>query len=374
MKKLGFGTMRLPVTDPKNRGSVNMDELCAMVDMFMERGYRYFDTAYLYHAGQSECAVRKALVERYPRDSFLLADKMPMICFDAHSTPEDQERIFNEQLEKCGVDYFDFYLLHNLNRHEYPKAKRLDTVNFLLKKKQEGKIKKLGFSFHDTSLMLDQLLNEYPQVDFVQLQLNYLDWEDDRIQSRKCYETAVRHGKTVKVMEPIKGGTLASVPQEAELLMKAEHPDWSPSGWALRFIAGLEHVETVLSGMSSLKQLEENTAVMAAPDPLNEKELQILEKVTEIICSRPDIACTACKYCVDKCPKDIPTPDYFALYNREQELLRNGTPPDRAAYREIAKNRGLASQCIRCRQCEAACPQHLPITKFLRQVADAFEF
>ena len=373
MQKLGFGMMRLPTPDPGQQDKVDMEKVCAMVDTFLERGFTYFDTAYMYHGGESEAIVREAVVKRHPRDSFTIADKMPLVNFKADSTPADQEKVFFGQLEKCGVDYFDYYLLHNVNAETYATAQRLDTFAFLKGQREAGKLRHLGFSYHDKAELLDQILTGHPEVEFVQLQLNYLDWEDERIQSRKCYETVVRHGKKVVVMEPVKGGRLSKLPEEAEKLLRAVHPDWSPASWALRFAASLPEVEMVLSGMSDMAQLEENTATMDAASPLTEEEKGLLAQVAEILSALPAVACTACRYCVDGCPRSIPIPDYFALYNRDQLVLRQGGQPDKEEYRRLAQGRGLASACVNCRQCVNACPQHLPVVDWLRRTANLYE-
>lgn len=267
MKRLGYGMMRLPTTGPKEHAAVDLEQVCRLVDAFMGRGFSYFDTAYFYHEGQSEHIVRQAVAERHSRDRFLLADKMPMMHLKG-KTAKDQARIFDDQLQKCGVDYFDYYLLHCLDRNSYEAAKELDTFSFLMGKKAEGRLRHLGFSFHDRAEVLDRILTEHPEAEFVQLQLNYLDWEDGTVQSRLCYETAVRHGKKVIVMEPVRGGRLAKLPEEAEALLRQAHPDWSNASWAIRFAAGLEHVMMVLSGMSDLDQVLDNTAAMATPPPL----------------------------------------------------------------------------------------------------------
>ncbi len=372
MKKLGFGMMRLPMPDAKVQEKVDIPQVCSMVDTFMERGFTYFDTAYMYHGGQSEHVVRQAVVERHPRENFTVADKMPVMRLK-EGTVEDQAKIFDEQLEKCGVEYFDYYLLHNLNRNDYPTTQRLNTFEFLLGKKAEGKIRHLGFSFHDKADLLDQILTEHPEVEFVQLQLNYLDWEDERVQSRKCYETVVKHGKKVVVMEPVKGGRLANVPEEVEKLMKAAHSDWSPASWAIRFAASLEHVMMVLSGMSNTEQLADNTGYMQDFTPLTAEEVKLLEKAAEIISSMPAIPCTACRYCVEGCPRNIQIPDFFMLYNEDQMTLRQGGSANKEQYKKIAEGHGLASACVDCKQCESACPQHLNVTNFLQRVANTYE-
>ena len=372
MDKLGFGMMRLPMPDPNQQEKIDFEQVCSMVDAFLEKGFTYFDTAYMYHKGQSEITLREALVKRHPRSSFTVADKMPLYHLK-DGTEEDQDRIFHEQLEKCGVEYFDYYLLHNMNQESYQTAQRLDTFSYLLKKKEEGYIKHLGFSFHDKEGLLEEILTAHPEVEFVQLQLNYLDWEDERVQSRKCYEVAVKHGKYVIVMEPVKGGKLASVPEDVNAMFRAAHPDWSPASWAVRFAASLPNVKMVLSGMSDMDQILDNTRSMQEMSPLTDAELQILTRAADIIAAMPAIACTGCRYCVDGCPQSIAIPDYFDLYNLAQTMLRGGNEPPKAIYAKLAASGGKPTDCVQCRQCESACPQHLPIVNWLERIAKTFE-
>lgn len=368
-KKLGFGLMRLPVLDPKDTTKIDMAQMEEMVDTFLEKGFTYFDTAYVYHKFQSEIAMREALVKRHPRESFTVATKLPVIRLEAEG---DQERIFDEQLEKCGVTYFDYYLLHNMAKKSYANAEKFDSFGFAAAKKAEGKIKNLGFSFHEKADFLDEILTAHPEVDFVQLQINYLDWENESVQSRKCWEVARKHGKKIIIMEPVKGGALANVPDAVKKLLADCHPDWSPASWAIRFAASLEGVIMVLSGMSNTEQLSENTAFMADFEPLGEKELAVLKEAAEIISQFEKIPCTACQYCVDGCPQQIPIPEFFAMYNEEKPTLDTGFS-ENEAYLKLAENRGKASSCIACGQCEEACPQHIEIIDCLKKVKAVFE-
>ncbi len=368
MKKLGFGMMRLPLLDAEDKKSIDRPQVCQMVDTFMERGFTYFDTAYMYHEYESEHAVKDVLMTRKDRDSYTLATKLPVMQL---KEKEDMERIFNEQREKTGAEYFDYYLLHALDAEHYKTVKRLDCFGFAMQKKAEGKVKHVGFSFHDSAEVLDQILTDHPEAEFVQLQINYLDWEDAKVQSRKCYETAVKHGKKVVVMEPVKGGTLANLPKKAEELLRAVHPDWSNASWAIRFVASLENVMVVLSGMSNMDQMLDNSGYMQDFTPLTEEEKKVLEQVVDIIHEAAKIPCTACRYCVEGCPQSIAIPEYFALYN--EEITDKGNPEHAKRYEELTKEHGKASDCIECGQCEGACPQHLTAIEWLKKVAAVFE-
>jgi len=363
MKKLGFGTMRLPLLEEGHPEKIDLDLFCEMADRFLDRGFTYFDTAYPYHEEQSEIAVRKCVVERFDRDRFVLADKMPLYKV---SRAEDYRRIFEEQLQKCGVEYFDYYLLHNLGRDRYETTQRMGGFDFLARVKEEGHAVKTGFSFHDTADVLDRILTEHPEVDFVQLQINYLDWESAVAQSRLCYETAVKHGKPVVVMEPVKGGTLAKLPEPA---MRILSTSVSPASYAVRYAASLENVFMVLSGMSDMAQLEDNTSYMRDFTPLSDAEREMLGQVTEILNETIDIPCTSCRYCMEVCPKNINIPAYFGLYN----LYKVTGKKTNMYYQRFSMERGKASECIKCGRCEHNCPQHIGIREGLEKFAKLYE-
>lgn len=368
MKKLGFGLMRLPVTEAENPKSINQELVNKMVDYYLEKGFTYFDTGYPYHRGMSEVAARRAIVERYPREAFTLTDKMPTFFVKCNA---DYQKFFDEQLERCGVEYFDYYLLHNLGVKNYADTLKYDGFTFMKKLKAEGKAKHIGLSYHDNAELLDRILTEHPEMECVQLQINYIDWDNESIESRKCYEVAIKHNKPVIVMEPVKGGSLAVVPEEVDKLFKASHPDLSATSWAIRFAASLENVFMVLSGMSNFAQLVDNISYMQDMVPLNDEEREIINQATAIINSTIAIPCTACEYCVEGCPKKIPIPKYFSLYNNQNQFEL--TPAHMAYYMNLTQDFGKASDCIDCKQCEQHCPQHIDVVDQLKKVAKVFD-
>ena len=369
MKKLGFGLMRLPLVNPDDQTSIDIEQFKQMADVFMERGFTYFDTAYPYHGGKSENALRQAVVERYPRESFTVTDKLPVWAINEEA---DLERVFNEQLERCGVDYFDYYWLHALNRERVEAMDRMDGWGFIARKRDEGKIRHIGFSFHDGSKLLAEILEKHPEIEYVQLKINYLDWDSPAIESRVCYELCEKYGKPVIVMEPVKGGSLARVPEAIDHLFKDYNPDASAALWAIRYCASLPNVMMVLSGMSNMEQIEDNTGYMQDFQPLNEEEQGIIAQATQVIRDSIAIPCTACHYCSEGCPQDIAIPEYFNLYNTIQQFpaLKSNS---KLYYDLIGKSHGKASECLECGQCEAQCPQHIDIIDNLKLVVEAFE-
>ncbi len=361
MPKLGFGLMRLPEKD----GVIDHDTVCRMVDRYMDTGMNYFDTAYVYHGGKSETAAKEALVKRYPRDSFMIATKLPAWEIKKQ---EDVDRLFNEQLERAGVDYFDFYLLHSIeDGSHYETYEKYDCFTWGLERKAEGKIKHFGFSFHGSPELLTEVLDKHPEVEFVQIQLNYLDRTNPVVRSQRLYEILRDRNIPIIVMEPVRGGMLANMAPEIEAKFKARRPDRSVASWALRFVGSLPGIMTVLSGMSSEEQMEDNIRTFTDFEPLDNDEFELINEVTEEVLSVPQIGCTACKYCCDGCPKGISIPDVFRTVN----TLRRYPDDWRSKnfYAGLVKRSGKASDCIGCGQCESVCPQHLPIIELMKEAA-----
>ena len=370
-KKLGFGLMRLPLTDPAKEDSIDIDLTCRMVDRFLERGFTYFDTAWMYCGGKSEEAVKTVLVDRHPRDSFTLTTKLPAYMLKSF---EDRDKVFNEQLRRTGAGYFDYYWLHDVNSKSIETFEKYDCFSYILDKKEKGLVKHVGFSYHDGPELLDRILREHPEMEYVQLQINYLDWNSAGIQSRKCYEVAAKHGKPVIVMEPVKGGTLAKLPEKAEAILRSMDASVSLPSWAIRFAATPENIFMVLSGMSTMEQLEDNTGFMSDFVPLNKAETENVLKCADIINSDTVIPCTGCSYCTVGCPMNIPIPKYFSLYNTDiKDSKGKDWTPQQSYYENYCLSFGKASDCAKCGQCENMCPQHIPIRMFLDDVAEYFE-
>ena len=372
MTKLGMGMMRLPLLDENDVKSIDYEEVNKMVDLYMESGFNHFDTAFVYHEGIGEETLKKTVVERYPRDSFTISTKLPLFVINEES---QLEPLFNQQLDNCGVDYFDYYLLHNVSGFTENAWKNVDLYSFIQKKKEEGFIKHIGLSTHGNAEFLDGLLSKHPELEFVLLQINYLDWEDEAIESRKCLEVAKKHDVAVMIMEPFKGGFLADVPEEAEKIMKEYNPDRSVVSWAIRFVANLDNVCLVFTGASDSKQLEENINEFKNADPLNDEELKILEEVSEIINNNIAVDCTKCRYCVDNCSSNIDIAKLFDIYNKHKLLDTDEWTPHGNAYLNYSKlpDVGIASDCTECDICIEGCPQKINIPEVLKDVAKTFE-
>ena len=361
MPKLGFGLMRLP----EKGGVIDHEHVCRMVDKYMKAGMNYFDTAYIYHGGKSEIAAREALVKRYPRDSFMIATKLP--AWEMRSKA-DVQRIFDDQLEKTGVDYFDFYLLHSVEEgSNYETYVKYDCFSWGMKMKEEGKIRHFGFSFHGSPELLTEILYAHPEVEFVQIQLNYLDRTNPVVRSQALYEILHERNIPIIVMEPVRGGMLADLGDEINAKFKAARPEKSVASWALRFVASLPGVMTVLSGMSSEEQMDDNIATFVDFEPVSDDELRVINEVTQEVLAIPQIGCTACKYCCDGCPKKISIPDVFRTIN----TLRRYPDDWRSKnfYSGLVQRSGKASDCVACGQCERVCPQHLPIIELMKEAA-----
>ena len=360
--KLGFGLMRLP-----RRGvRIDVGQTAQMVDAFLDAGFTYFDTARIY-AG-SEAATRKALVKRHPRDSFTIATKLNTMIGPTSGMARKQ---IGTSMRNLGVSYVDYYLLHSLTNGTYKSYENLGLWDFLRDLKREGTVRHVGFSFHAGPQLLDQVLTAHPDVDFVQLQINYLDWESPTIASRANYEVARAHGKPIVVMEPVKGGKLANPPADVRALMSEAAPGASCASWAIRFAAGLDGILCVLSGMSNMQQVADNVGYMRDFRPLDERETEIVRRARELMGNARDIPCTSCRYCVEGCPRHILIPDVFAAMN--EQLVAGRIQDARADYRKAVRAGNFASACIACGKCEAVCPQGIEVIARLRECADALE-
>ncbi len=359
-KNFGFGAMRLPMIGEE----VDLNQVSQMVDVFMENGFNYFDTAHIYIKGKSETALRECLTKRYPRENYILTEKISSPFFEKE---EDIDGYFNLMLELCGVEYFDFLLLHAQCKGNYDKYKKCRAYEKAVQYKEEGKVRHIGISFHDSPEFLDKILTENPCIEIVQLQFNYIDIDNPSVQSMGCYEVARKHNKPIIVMEPVKGGALANVPDDAQEIFKSLG-NMSPASYALRYAAGFEGIVMVLSGMSNMEQMLDNISFMKDFKPLSEKEMEAVLKAKDIINNQTTIKCTSCRYCVDGCPKDIQIPNIFRAYNKAKRG-ENG----KEKYLKAIEDHGRANDCIMCGKCEDACPQFIDIRKFLKQAAELFE-
>ncbi len=360
MPKLGFGLMRLPEKD----GEIDLEQVCRMADAYLEAGLNYFDTAYVYHGGKSEVAAREAIVKRHPRDSFTLATKMPIWEVKQES---DLDRLFNIQLERAGVDYFDYYLLHAIAEDKADQYDKYHAYEWGVRMRDAGKIRHFGFSFHGSPELLVRILDVHPEIEFVQIQLNYLDWTNPEVRSQRLYEILRDRNIPIIVMEPVKGGTLANLPEDLMKKYQAVRPDASAASWALRFVASLPGVATILSGMSNDAQMADNLKTFTGFEPLTEEERSLVNEVTQGLVSVPQIGCTACRYCTDGCPQQISIPDIFRMVNTLRR--QSGDQYTKDAYAQLVTHSGRADDCIACGQCESVCPQHLPIIELLREAA-----
>ena len=373
-KKLGFGMMRLPLLDQNDPKSLDIEQIQQMVDEYMARGFNYFDTAWMYHSGESECLIKKCLLDKYPRDSYTVTDKLPDYILKPDRTPQ---QVFETQLERTGLDYFDYYLVHDTNAVSIVNFEKYHCFEFVEELLDKGLVKHIGLSHHDGPELLEEILIKHPRIEFVQLQINYLDWDSLGVRARECYEVAVRYGKKVLVMEPVKGGTLAhGMPEKAADIFKAAEPDMSVPSWAIRFAASWPEVYMVLSGMSNMEQLFDNMSYMEDFKPLDEEEMEVVKKVVNEINSDIAIACTGCNYCGDVCPMNVQIPRLFSLYNADlQEVETKDWSSHEELYANLAVTEGIgvASDCIECGMCEDRCPQHLEIREYLKAVAEHFE-
>ena len=368
MKNLGFGLMRLPLKSDGS-GSIDIERTKALADSFIENGFTYFDTAACYHKKESEGAFCEAVAKRYPREAYSITDKLSLFML---KSKDEIPGFFDNQLKTLGVDYLDIYLIHSLDKNSYATAKEWGAFEFVSEKLKEGKVRHIGFSFHGDAETLDIMLNEQPEVEYVQLQINYIDWEDEVIQSRKCYEVARKHGKKILIMEPVKGGSLANVSDMARAEFDKIDPNMSTASFAIRFAASLPGVVMVLSGMSNEAQLADNMSYMKDFVPFTEGEIETVINIADAIKNEIAIGCTGCRYCVDFCAQNIMIPDYFNYYNIYHRF-KSLPWRDKNALNDIMKNNGKPSDCIECGACETHCPQSLDIRELLKITKAAFE-
>ena len=362
-KMLGFGCMRLPMDGDK----IDIEQFKKMVDVFMANGFNYFDTAHIYHDGESEKAIREAVSSRYPRESFILTDKLTTNCFNKQ---EDIRPLFKQQLKDSGVDYFDFYLMHSQDAAIYEKFRKCNAYETALEMQKEGKFRHFGISFHDKAEVLEQIVKDYPQIEVVQIQFNYLDYGDPAVDSKRVYEVCEKYGKAVIVMEPVKGGNLVNLPEKAQGILDSLNSGMSNASYAIRFAASFPNMFMVLSGMSDLAQINDNMSYMKDFKLLDEKEMQAVNDVRKAFSEINLIPCTACHYCTSGCPMNISIPKLFSCYNHKVNF--HDWNQD-YYYAQITRNGGKPSECIECGQCEGICPQHLEIIRLLKDVSGEFE-
>lgn len=360
-RRFGFGAMRMLKTED---GAVDRALFCKLVDRFLEAGFNYFDTAHVYLGGDSEKALKDCLTSRYPRDAYILTNKLTNNCFEKE---EDIRPLFESQLEACGVEYFDFYLMHAMNRERLDKYEAANAFGIAKELKAEGKIRHIGFSFHDKAVVLDEILTKHPEVEVVQLQFNYLDYDSVTVESKKCYDVCVKHGKPVIVMEPVKGSRLAELTPDTVCILN-DLKGGSPASYAFRFVADHPQVFMILSGMNTMEQLEDNIATMTEPKPLSETEKAAVAKVVEVINGKGMVSCTACKYCVDGCPMSINIPSFISIYNA---FLTFNDKESKHKYEVTLGRSGDPASCIGCGQCAEICPQKLPIPELMGKIAEA---
>ena len=364
-KKLGFGSLRLPLKSEK-QSDIDYEQVKQMVDIYMENGFEYFEAAWNYHEFACENAIKVCLTERYPRESYILTDKMPVQMIKSKA---EYEEIFQKQLVNCGVEYFDYYLLHNINNAKWKMVEELEGFQFLFDLKKRGLVGKIGFSFHGDAPLLEEILKKYgDRIDVVQLQINYLDWDSEAIQSRKCYELARSYNLPIFVMEPVKGGNLvSSLPPKVKKLFDKQNRG-SYANWAIRWVASLEGVSVVLSGMSTIEQVKDNVSCLKDFEPMTEKEKQLISQAVELIKKSYPIQCTQCRYCVSECPKNIPIPELFSLYNSLKMITTFRGHYTHYIYNNIVDGRGKPDECIKCGKCEKVCSQNIEIRKNLEKV------